>query len=130
MKSRVIIAIVLILASFAVSASSLIYSKVTVDEMCDKIEKLRSVISSSDPEAYDRAEQFCKDWEESEKVFMLFTDHNKLEEVGFMVDILPRMIEDTASSGTKDELLHQCEMIIAMMRHLGKLEIPSLENLL
>ena len=130
MKSRVIIAIVLILASFAVSVSSLIYSKVTVDEMCDKIEKLRSVISSSDLEAYDRAEQFCKDWEESEKVFMLFTDHNKLEEVGFMIDILPRMIEDTASSGTKDELLHQCEMIIAMMKHLGKLEIPSLENLL
>lgn len=130
MKSRIIAAVLLILFSLSVSIAALLYSKNSVEDTRQNIEKLRMEIKSGEDDSYDLANRISEDWKKKEHIISTYTPHREIEEVGKMIDILPQMVQNMQAYDTRDEVLYQCEMILAILRHLATIEVPYIRNLL
>lgn len=130
MKSRIIAAVLLILFSLSVSIAALLYSKNSVEDTRQNIEKLRMEIKSGQSDPYDLADRISEDWKKREHIISTYTPHREIEEVGKMIDILPQMVQNMQAYDTRDEVLYQCEMILAILRHLATIEVPYIRNLL
>lgn len=130
MKSRIIAAVLLILFSLSVSIAALLYSKNSVEDTQHSIEKLRMQIKSGEEDPYDLADRISRDWKKKEHIISTYTPHREIEEVSMMIEVLPQMVQDMHTCDTLDEALYQCEMILAILRHLATIEVPYIRNLL